>query len=330
MDKKERNMDSLDTIVQQHNNFIISHETKSNKKIENELYIKKSKLNPIYFNGYQNSFILKYHTIHVVERVANQNVTTSVTADASFFQMHYLLDGEAVLDMNDQEQTLRKDEVFIVDKEDLNINISYINGKRYKEVVIQFDEQFFINNGIPLSMLSSNTPKVSALNEEMSKIVLSIFSNKCVGIVKKIFLVAKVLELIVLQLKQGDADNLDNEHRSSKIVSKLIQIKNKIDQNLSENLSISSLAKSSGINEFALKNEFKNAFGKTIFQYVTEKKMLHAKDRLMYSELSIYEIAEEVGYKNATHFTAAFKKIEGLTPNKFRKQYLEQNLLTST
>ena len=45
---------------------------------------------------------------------------------------------------------------------------------------------------------------------------------------------------------------------------------------------------------------------------------LKAKKLLEYSQKPIYEISEIVGYKNATHFTAAFKKQEGTTPKKFR------------
>lgn len=38
----------------------------------------------------------------------------------------------------------------------------------------------------------------------------------------------------------------------------------------------------------------------------------------MNTDLPIYEIAEQIGYKNATHFSAAFKRQEGTTPKKFK------------
>jgi len=43
-----------------------------------------------------------------------------------------------------------------------------------------------------------------------------------------------------------------------------------------------------------------------------------AKNLLKNLQLPIYQIAEDVGYKNATHFSAAFKKQFGHTPKYFR------------
>ena len=41
---------------------------------------------------------------------------------------------------------------------------------------------------------------------------------------------------------------------------------------------------------------------------------MRAKYLLENTELPIYEIAESVGYKNATHFSAAFKRFYNETP----------------
>ena len=83
-------------------------------------------------------------------------------------------------------------------------------------------------------------------------------------------------------------------------------------------MSIKELSKKIGVNEFVLKKEFKRVFDKTIFEYATEIRMNKAKELLTQSKKPIYEISEIIGYKNPTHFTAAFKKIEGTTPKKYR------------
>ncbi len=46
--------------------------------------------------------------------------------------------------------------------------------------------------------------------------------------------------------------------------------------------------------------------------------MDRAKDLLRSTQLPIYQIADEIGYKNATHFSAAFKRCFGMTPKNFR------------
>jgi len=46
-----------------------------------------------------------------------------------------------------------------------------------------------------------------------------------------------------------------------------------------------------------------------------------AKELLKTSQLSIYEIAERVGYQDAKHFSRLFAKHEGIKPNEYRKLY---------
>jgi AraC-like DNA-binding protein len=72
------------------------------------------------------------------------------------------------------------------------------------------------------------------------------------------------------------------------------------------------------LKEQILKNELKRNFGCSISRFSTIEKMNKAKELLKNPQLPIYQIAEEVGYKNATHFTAAFKRYFGNTPKYFR------------
>lgn len=73
-----------------------------------------------------------------------------------------------------------------------------------------------------------------------------------------------------------------------------------------------------GLNESTLRKEFKRIFGLSVGEFSRSQKIKHAKNLLRNTELSVYQIAEEIGYKNATHFTAAFKRLEGIAPLKFR------------
>jgi AraC-like DNA-binding protein len=43
-----------------------------------------------------------------------------------------------------------------------------------------------------------------------------------------------------------------------------------------------------------------------------------ARQLLTRTDQLIYEVSEAVGYKNATHFSAAFKRHSGKTPKQFR------------
>jgi AraC-like DNA-binding protein len=86
-------------------------------------------------------------------------------------------------------------------------------------------------------------------------------------------------------------------------------------------LTLKDLSHEVGTNEYYLKKQFKMVFGTTVFGYLQAFKIEKAKEMLIQQDIKIAEIAQKLGYKHATHFTAAFKKQVGILPNQFREKY---------
>ena len=70
-----------------------------------------------------------------------------------------------------------------------------------------------------------------------------------------------------------------------------------------------------------LSQYFKKNTGYTISEYVTRLRMEKAKDLLKNSDLSVNDIANEVGYYSVPSFIRKFKDIEQITPGKYKKKY---------
>jgi two-component system response regulator YesN len=70
-----------------------------------------------------------------------------------------------------------------------------------------------------------------------------------------------------------------------------------------------------------LSQYFKKNTGYTISEYVTRLRMEKAKDLLKNSDLSVNDIANEVGYYSVPSFIRKFKEIEQITPGKYKKKY---------
>ncbi len=64
---------------------------------------------------------------------------------------------------------------------------------------------------------------------------------------------------------------------------------------------------------------FKKHTGMTIVEYLTEVRMEEAKALLRGSDLRVYEIAEQVGYRDAHYFSLTFRKQVGQTPSEYRE-----------
>lgn len=72
-----------------------------------------------------------------------------------------------------------------------------------------------------------------------------------------------------------------------------------------------------GANEFTLKKGFKEVFGTTLFGMVADKRLQQAKEELLAGIKNIAEISYDAGYKNPTHFSAAFKRKFGVSPSAY-------------
>jgi AraC-like DNA-binding protein len=60
---------------------------------------------------------------------------------------------------------------------------------------------------------------------------------------------------------------------------------------------------------------FKKLFGRSIFEFISDKRMELAMNLLRERNLSVMEISRTLGYKNPNHFSAAFKKKFNMTPS---------------
>jgi AraC-like DNA-binding protein len=103
-----------------------------------------------------------------------------------------------------------------------------------------------------------------------------------------------------------------------KIKSLLIQlVRTKEDEEMTDNLS-THLSKELHHDYSYLSNLFSQVEGTTIEKYFIAQKIERVKELLTYDELSIKEIALQLGYSSVAHLSAQFKKVTGLTPSFYK------------
>ena len=112
---------------------------------------------------------------------------------------------------------------------------------------------------------------------------------------------------------------LVRKHSTSKyspIVQQAILV---IESEISEDLSLSKLAKLQNISSGYLATLFKKETGKTVTQFVKEKRMNYASDLLATTHLQIQTIASHCGIMDVQYFSKTFKAIKGMTPKEYRE-----------
>lgn len=87
-----------------------------------------------------------------------------------------------------------------------------------------------------------------------------------------------------------------------------------------ETLSITTLKNEFGTSEANLSEYFKKETGVSFKQHLNAIRLTESKRLLTETELSISEIAYQVGYSNVSHFNRVFKQHEGITPTQYRTE----------
>ncbi len=105
------------------------------------------------------------------------------------------------------------------------------------------------------------------------------------------------------------------------ILEKIYSVKDYIDQNYAKKILIDNLAYTFYISKYHLCREYKKIFGTTIVDYITMKRITHAKELLRFTNHSIEEIAVDIGYPNASYFNKVFQKVESMTGSEYRKKW---------
>ena len=128
---------------------------------------------------------------------------------------------------------------------------------------------------------------------------------------------ARTLELIGLVLMQFDAESTSAKED---INSTAITVKNYIENNFMQSLSLDVLALQFHINKFTLIRNFKAEFGINIMEYYRTKRVVYAQKALGETQLSVTEIADLLCFKDIYSFSRFFKNYAGISPQEYRKK----------
>jgi two-component system response regulator YesN len=94
-----------------------------------------------------------------------------------------------------------------------------------------------------------------------------------------------------------------------------------IERNYQKNISVEFVASLLHMNRSYLSHIFKKKFNKSFIDYLNEVRISHSKELLDHTDKKMYQIAKLVGYNNVRYFFHAFKKLEGITPDQYRKAF---------
>ncbi len=92
-----------------------------------------------------------------------------------------------------------------------------------------------------------------------------------------------------------------------------------IDRHFNSEISLATLAGVSGLSVFHLAHVFRAEVGVSPHQYLLRVRIGRAIELLSAGSMSALEVALEIGFRSASHFSSTFGRLTGLTPTEYRR-----------
>lgn len=135
-----------------------------------------------------------------------------------------------------------------------------------------------------------------------------------------LWLLGQSLVMVGLALEGAAPDGRPPSRLHQADHQKLLRARDLLLADLSQAPTIAALSKETGLSVLKLKRGFRELFNNSVYGLFQSERMQEARRRLAHADRSVMTVASDLGYANASHFTAAFQKQFGVTPSAFKRR----------
>ncbi len=285
-------------------------------------------------------FDINNYPIHICKVERMQNIThpadlTEIEHYHDFIEIALILRGQGVQIVDNNEYVVSAGDVFVLQ----GMQRHYFKDAKGLEIVnIMYDDKF--KNLIPSAVKQMEGYKALFILEPQYR-VLHHFKNrlhldrsdmaKLEYVINtmiteqnsrqegyKIVIANRLQELIVL-LSRYYSRLEATEAQALVRIGKVIDF---MESNYNTNIYLDTLAEMSNMSTRNFQRIFKKAVGSAPNAYLMQIRLQKARKLLRDSDISIADIAAEIGFTDANYFIKCFKKETGTTPVKFRMRYV--------
>ena len=258
-----------------------------------------------------------------------------------YVEILYIIEGNVMVSTNDREYYLSEDEMVLFHQGDIHAIYSS-NMKTAKYYVIKF-------NVGSLSVSTSFTPRLSSLlkaarNQNARTVFtakegidndirarfescITELNGKQLGYDVRVH--AELSSILIGMLRAWQRDGIDYATLRRDVLedeTSLHNVTEYIDSHLSDNIMIEDLAKMCNMSYSHFARSFKETYGHSCKEYIEILKIEKAEEMLNFTDCSLSEISQEMGFSDCSHFIRIFKRLKGVTPGSIRKKRSGSNL----
>jgi AraC-like DNA-binding protein len=196
-------------------------------------------------------------------------------------------------------------------------NVSLLNKRLYEVFVDTDHDNRFSHYG--------------SLNLRMADFIKKMKKTKSKGMVRTLTIEALIYEMLSLHIQQHNKFQKGVQLPSSLSKTELKTIRqlgNKIIKTPSYQYSLEQLSLESGLSQAKLQDGFKFLYTRTVTEYVRHIRLEAARNLIRNTDLNVSQVVYSIGFTSRSYFSKIFKEKYGITPNEFRKNVLNNLVIT--
>lgn len=234
------------------------------------------------------------------------------------FKIYYITKGNLFIEDKNQTHKLQAS------------NLYFINGNKLKNQYCEntFETiwlHFSVKNIVILNYLMTlkTVNQITIFEENPFSCIINIINNQKLDFYHyyyQSYKLQNIIQSIVINLMEKN--NFENEEINP-IFEQLQPAINFIEQNYTMEINLKDLAALCSFSPNHFHKLFKQFLHITPIQYINQKKMNASLSLLLNNQLSIKEIAFELGYCNIAYFCRSFKNYYDMSPKKYRQEHNE-------
>lgn len=250
--------------------------------------------------------------------------------DNSFIQIHFCIHGNAKFHFHNGNYTfdvLEEHSILLYNpQQKLPLNLEIKPKTAFVSLLISIKKfhSLFSNEASYIPFLSNENANRKYYDDSIIKplvliVLKQLINAKVNSSIRNLYIKGKIYELLSLHFQKDET--VEGEYCpflvDERDVLKIRKAKDIIITNMAEPPTLQELSNEIGLNLKKLKEGFKQVYGDTVYSFLFDYKMEHARKLLESNQYNVNEVGLQVGYSTASHFIAAFKRKFGTTPKQY-------------
>jgi len=182
----------------------------------------------------------------------------------------------------------------------------------YIHMILESGELFDILINTPTFLMTERAEDYRRIFEQLCEYEKSALQ------IDKIKLHSLILDLVHMLARDSRRQNsrVGEGYSNREVIEKVIRY---IKSNLDSDLSLEAVSAYANLSTIHFHNCFKSATGRTLHDYVEEKRIKRAMDLLLTTDMTLTEIAFACGFSSQSYFSYVFKRRMKMTPREYAK-----------